>query len=1038
MQTFRRGRVRAGVFLAIAGVVAILSALGVGLLGSLSAAATTGVRTELASRGGGDLTVDFELDRDVDDPAAQDAAVREVLAEVFRAGAEPVPIVVDRTVVGATRAQIGIVDGGEPASDSRVQLASIDGLLERAALVDGAWPSADDEVSVQADAAAALGLRVGTVLRLDDSEPFTVTALWRLEEAVAPRWTGDGQLAQGSTAEGLGPLVLDEAAWDGLEVESRVRWTVSPQIDQMEVRHLGAVVTAWRDLPSVLRQDGRFETGNLDRTGRLASTATELDARAAALSGVQPLALLVLGAIAAVTLLELGRLLAVLRAAETLLLWSRGATVARIAWASALEAAAVALVGAAVGAGAAIAMLALVQPTAVAAVGAGVWAAPIACALLAVAAVAGTALSAARAATRRETSGGFARSRRWAGAGAVALLAAAAGLAVWQLRLYGAPTVAGDDDSAAPDPLVVLAPALALLALVLVIALVLPVAATPLDRRAGGSTTLPRALLTRTLVRRPALSGISIALTALACGQLVFAAAYAASWDDAFTVTREARAGAAVRVTGAFGSLPADLRTDAAVAEALGDARIAAVAEADAVVAEEQVSLVAVTPAALRDVADDASGLIDLPDAAAAVDADIPEVALPADAAELELDVEVDGLVRTGDGPGAEVVPTVLVRLVDGLGASRELQLTRRDEGRFGAEVPPAAAGAGSWRLGHVSLRVDPEVDVPESPEAAPAVRVTAARTAPGAELTLPTAWVATAIGGLDARELQEPSGAGATLPPGVSAVRLLPALTPTGDVLAARVAVSRALAERLGLAVGDRVPLPLDPRLEDVAGEVTAVLPVVPGAERDLALLIDLDVLRAVQLRVERVTPTPSAWWVSGAPDVAGRLEAASPIGTTVLRLDDDPTRTMLGSAATALWISAAGAALLALMAVVAVAGAQVRSRSDEAALLLALGVSARHVAALRRTELLVAVVIGALTGLVAGAAVAVLTVPALARSAVPDALGAGSAAVTVAFAPLLFGLALLLGALCAVAIVTGRRAVSAGRRRGWAEGAE
>ena len=75
-----------------------------------------------------------------------------------------------------------------------------------------------------------------------------------------------------------------------------------------------------------------------------------------------------------------------------------------------------------------------------------------------------------------------------------------------------------------------------------------------------------------------------------------------------------------------------------------------------------------------------------------------------------------------------------------------------------------------------------------------------------------------------------------------------------------------------------------------------------------------------------------------------------------------------MLGSAAIALWVAAAGCGLLAAVTVGAVVGAQLRSRRLDIVVLRALGLDARMQSAIRRRELLIVLAYGAIIGIVAG----------------------------------------------------------------------
>jgi ABC-type antimicrobial peptide transport system permease subunit len=97
------------------------------------------------------------------------------------------------------------------------------------------------------------------------------------------------------------------------------------------------------------------------------------------------------------------------------------------------------------------------------------------------------------------------------------------------------------------------------------------------------------------------------------------------------------------------------------------------------------------------------------------------------------------------------------------------------------------------------------------------------------------------------------------------------------------------------------------------------------------------------------------------------------------------DPLGEMLATSSLVLWATAIGSVVLALAALGAVVGAQLRSRRDETAVLRALGFSARQQGALRRRELLAVVGFGALAGLVAGALVVIVVIAVFVRAAVP-----------------------------------------------------
>jgi predicted lysophospholipase L1 biosynthesis ABC-type transport system permease subunit len=114
--------------------------------------------------------------------------------------------------------------------------------------------------------------------------------------------------------------------------------------------------------------------------------------------------------------------------------------------------------------------------------------------------------------------------------------------------------------------------------------------------------------------------------------------------------------------------------------------------------------------------------------------------------------------------------------------------------------------------------------------------------------------------------------------------------------------------------------------------------------------------------------------------------LREALPAGVRVQSLSIDPSRGILQSGSIALWIGAAGAAMLALAAVAAVISAQLRSRRQEGFVLRALGLGTRAISAIRRWELVTALAAGLVIGMLAGVIVTLITVPSLASAAVPN----------------------------------------------------
>ncbi|WBU39012.1 hypothetical protein [Homoserinibacter sp. YIM 151385] len=1015
MITIRRLGARAWLLAGLAIVVALESALALGLAAWQSAAADEGARAELRARSGVDLVMRVEVDRDAADPDGQDAAMRALLARALGDGGRA--FLIERRVAGAVRAELVPLDaaGAASADPVRVVVQSPGGLRKHAELEEGDWPATAGEVSLQADAAAAIGIRAGQAVALGPSTA-TVSGTWRLSAEGQPRWDADALLQTGADGAEIGPVVVDEDRLVDLGLDSRAAWIVSPRADRIDLAQLETALAGWRDLPAQLRRDGRIDTADLSRDGRLPRTANEILARAESLRAAQPLALLVTGAIGAVAAIQLARLIAAAGAPDARLRFARGTTRARIACRAGLEALLAALLGGAVGT--AIAPLA-VGALGLAGGGAGAGAstgipAPawlLVPAALAVAAGAAAAITASRPAALAIVSRARPDSRR-ARRAALAVLVVATAVAVlaaWQLRLYGTPLIPQSDGARTVDPVAAIAPPAVLLAAVLGGLRLVELAARLAQRRLARRRSVGGPLLGWSLARRPAAPAVPVALAALAAGQLLLAGVYQGTWDGAFTTTRELRAGAELRVSGPGGApLAQDIP---ALARAAG-LEAAPVSTGTTTAGTEPIGLLGASPAALRELAVDGDGILDLDAAASAIDAELPAVELPAGATAISVEL----------APRDTGIRSATLVIEDRLGVEQRLEaaLSRTDDGdavRADAEPAPATAGT---RLVALELSLAPAAE----PLPAPAVAIRAA-TADGEPLDLPEGWTSSAP-----RIPAEPAEAedprlGLALDPAAETVRLMPVLGPGGDAIRVPIAIDTAAASELGFDVGSTIRLALDPARPDLAAEVAAVLPAIPGADRDRAALVDRGVLLALQRRAPVDPPGADAWWLGG-PELAASAEqiaAALPGGSRIQLLGRDPARAMLQTAATALWAGAAGAGLLAVAAVATTAAAGRGARRDEERLLRQLGTSGRQLATLRRAELGSALGAGVLLGLASGALTALITVGPVAGAAVPEPAEAATAALAVAPAPLGVGLLLLVAGLAAVVVLPSRR---------------
>ena len=327
--------------------------------------------------------------------------------------------------------------------------------------------------------------------------------------------------------------------------------------------------------------------------------------------------------------------------------------------------------------------------------GAALWIVPLVVTAAAVAVVAGSAFRSARRQTVRDPSEASGRARRLAGPGVVILVTAAAALSVWQLRLYGSPVTPSNDGGTQVDPIAVVAPALALVAIVLIGLALFPRIAA-LDERSTRRAGVARILATRTVSRRLQLVAAPIVVVAVACANLVFAAGYATTWSDSFSQTSELRAGAPVHVTTGPPGFSSEMIDD--VLALPGVAGAAPLHVESLTLGNETGSVLAVTPAVLAQLATTASGSFDREALAEAIAMDIPGPVVPVGTSGIRLTAALDGFA---------VTPAVALHIADAHGVMRVLELDdaagcRRDAGltAFEGDVPAEWADApGPWQI---------------------------------------------------------------------------------------------------------------------------------------------------------------------------------------------------------------------------------------------------------------------------------------------------------------------------------------------------
>ncbi|MFE2066634.1 FtsX-like permease family protein [Streptomyces sp. NPDC059467] len=515
---------------------------------------------------------------------AADSAVRKGARRVF----DGLPLTVRTLTRSGPYALPGRTDGsGDP---DLTFFAALD--TGQVRLVSGRMPGpaagTDVEVALPQTAARQLGLRPGSRLTLTDrldgpAVRVRVTGLYRPADVTAPYWQLDDLLGRGIKKSGFttyGPLLADPAVLGGRRVSAGTSaWLASAGFAAVTTGHTDTLRRAARSGVAALRKDPAL-TGMTASTTSLPDVLDRVDRSLRVARSTLLIVTLQLTLLAGYALLLVARLLSAERREETRLLRARGASGTRIAGLAAAEASLLAVPAAVCApllAGPLTQLLAGEGALAridlrleVPAGGRGtVWlvaaASSLTCALAVTlaqrASFGGTGLF-RHAAVRRPVRGagnGAAGPHSAAGtlrtvrrpalassakAGADLGLLTLAAVAYWQLRRHPA----GATDL---DPLLIAAPALALLAGTVLTLRLLPPLARLAERRAAAGRGLSSALAAWQFGRRPARNAPPVLLLVLAVALGMLAIGQATSWTRSQDDQADFAAGAPVRVLAA-------------------------------------------------------------------------------------------------------------------------------------------------------------------------------------------------------------------------------------------------------------------------------------------------------------------------------------------------------------------------------------------------------------------------------------------------------------------------------------------------------
>jgi hypothetical protein len=548
-----------------------------------NAAAEAGLRRALTEAPVADTVVEVSRYGAVGEAGSSEALVRAEIARMLG------PIAGSVVRDWRTSATLAVGTGTGEAGDQAI-VGFLDGLADHATLVDGSWPAADPaplatdvgapaepiDVALIQGVATDLGLVVGDVAPLvarASSSPLAIPArvvgIFTVPQPADPFWNGDSQLATGIVQTGqyrtLGPFF---ASAEDLELPAlgalSQRWRTSIAFDQLAVDQAGPL----RSRISAL--DGRLDAGggvDFRVSTALPSILSTVD-RSLLVSRTGVLLLIAqLAILGAYAIVLTASLLVDHRRIDTALLRSRGAGAGQVAGLALLEGLLLAipavLLAPWLAAGALNVLndagpLAEVGLRIVPRVGADAYLAAglagVACVALLVlpAFLAARGFAAVQGDLSRQETRTFGQRM-----GLDIALLALTGIALWQLRLYGAPLTQTVQGRLGIDPLLVAAPAIGMVAGGVVALRMLPLLALLVERTVTRGRELVLSLGSRQLARRPLRYTRSALLLMLAMSMGVFALSYGATWSGSQRDQAAYQAGADVRVVpGRTGDVP--------------------------------------------------------------------------------------------------------------------------------------------------------------------------------------------------------------------------------------------------------------------------------------------------------------------------------------------------------------------------------------------------------------------------------------------------------------------------------------------------
>ena len=933
-----------------------------------------------------------------DDVAAQDAAATTLFGDLFPEGT----FTVVRSEVSLA---VPVLAAGSAGPASTALFARLPDLADRVTVTAGAWPASGSPadaapVAVQADAAAALGLDVGDVLTVGTAATpvsFQVAALWRATDPTSPAWFADSAATAGR-AGGASGLFVVEQDLNTLPTQNFAVWTLSATPAAADEQNRATVLAGLRHLGERVDATPGLTVSSSTSEGDLAGTLQRIDAAGRGATAIGITAIFIIGMLGIVALMQVSTVLVGSRREQTALLRARGLALGQHSLLVVAEGLLVTIPGGLIGLAATGVLVGTVAGTDP--FGPASAASPFALgvSLVGVAVLAATALS--------EPPGTDRSPRRSLATFAVSfgVIGAAAVLSVWQLHAQGSPVRAGADGGA--DLVTATSPALALIAIAALGTMGFVVLAPLLAARAVRRGSVVTLLADSQLGSRATRYLVPILALAITIASAAFATGIATTWTSAQVQAQLIGTGATVDI---------DLRSDGtapAATEPVNATRYAAidgVRGAAAVLVSrvrlgsDSIPIVSIRPEAAETLLGSAGA-----EFAAALRTTSPSDApleLPATATGVQATVSF-GQAR----PAASFAVSIWASDADGSLARIPLAEPAGAPGARSVYSGTLPAGTAPWRL----LAVEAERSGP--PDAAvPTLQADGfASTAAG---------VATA---LDA-------GTEVSLDIAAALPRSRAVIGSAGQA-PLPVVVTAALADRVGVSVGDPLAFGFGASGALLDAQVSAIIQSLPGSASRLGIATDLAALNNATLQQGRSPVLAGNIWLdTDSPDTVSVTAATVATSTAVLSTQRTTTSApILQPAMNAFWIAAAAAGLLALITFSAFITDDSRLRRSGIPVLRALGLSSAQLTLARARELLLVLAFALVAGAVAGLGATVIAVAPFVAAAVPGSGGYLSVVPALDPLPWLgFSTAVLAGALLVIGVALARLHRSRGEVR-------